>query len=145
MSGHCLHNSVLLEGPEFATSIVSMTRLSPLFVTALVICGACGESTATQWQTVDSSAAMVPVLARHDTTDSGVSPEAEDRLLRRHLSRAIAGDPRLRDRDLSFVVRRGDLRVIGTVGSEAERRRINDLAMSIAGVRSVANAVRVLP
>ena len=89
---------------------------------------------------------MVPVLARHEMTERGVVPHNDDdRHLRRHINRAIAEDPGLRDREISFVVRRGDLSVTGTVRSEAERRRINDLAMGIEGVRSVANALRVLP
>ena len=89
---------------------------------------------------------MVPVMARHEITERSVVPyNPDDRHVRRHLNRAIADDPGLREREISFVVRRGDLNVTGTVRTEAERRRINDLAMGIDGVRSVANALRVLP
>ena len=69
----------------------------------------------------------------------------EDRRVRRDLNLAIAQDPELEDREISFVVRRGDLSLTGTVRSEAERRKINDLAMGIDGVKSVANALRVSP
>ncbi|RPI51526.1 MAG: BON domain-containing protein, partial [Acidobacteria bacterium] len=41
------------------------------------------------------------------------------------------------------LVRNGDVSVTGTVRSEGERRKINDLAMNITGVKSVANALRV--
>ena len=57
--------------------------------------------------------------------------------------RPIAQDPDLRAREIKFVVANGDVSVIGLVESEDERTRINDLAMRIAGVKSVANALRV--
>ena len=66
-----------------------------------------------------------------------------DRRVRRDLTHAIAHDPELKDRDISFMVSRGDVSVSGVVRNEDERRKINDLAMGIDGVRSVANALRV--
>ena len=72
-------------------------------------------------------------------------PNPEDRSIRRELTLAIDRDPDLKDRDLSFIVGNGDVRATGVVGSESERERINALALSISGVRSVANAVRVSP
>ena len=43
----------------------------------------------------------------------------------------------------SLLVTNGDVSVTGTVRTEEERRKINDLAMDIGGVKSVANALRV--
>jgi len=91
-------------------------------------------------------------MARHEITQIGrqwpstlVPSHPEDRRVRRNLNLAIAQDPELKEREISFLVRRGDLSVTGTVRSEAERRKINDLAMGIDGVKSVANALRVSP
>ena len=46
-------------------------------------------------------------------------------------------------REISFIVANGNVSVTGTVRTEEERRKINDLAMNIGGVKSVANALRV--
>lgn len=66
-----------------------------------------------------------------------------DRGIRRHLALAIARDAELQHREISFVVANGDVSVTGVVNSEEERRKFNDLAMSLDGVKSVANALRV--
>jgi osmotically-inducible protein OsmY len=66
-----------------------------------------------------------------------------DRGIRRDLSLAIARDESLQNREISFIVANGDVSVTGIVGTEEERRKVNDLAMSIDGVKSVANALRV--
>lgn len=75
---------------------------------------------------------------------ASVVPENEaDRGIRRDLNVAIAQDPQLKERQISFLVSNGDVSVTGVVKSEGERKKINDLAMNIAGVKSVANALRV--
>jgi len=66
-----------------------------------------------------------------------------DRGIRRELNLAIAEDADLRNRDIAFIVTNGDISVTGMVSTEEERIRINHLAMSISGVKSVANALRV--
>jgi osmotically-inducible protein OsmY len=63
--------------------------------------------------------------------------------IRRNLNLAISHDPDLKDREISFIVANGDVSVSGTVRTEEERKKINDLAMNIAGVKSVANAVLI--
>jgi osmotically-inducible protein OsmY len=81
-----------------------------------------------------------------DSHPSTIVPDnPQDRSIRRELNLAIDRDPDLKDRDLSFIVGNGDVSVTGVVGSESERERINAIALSISGVRSVANAVRVSP
>jgi osmotically-inducible protein OsmY len=49
----------------------------------------------------------------------------------------------LKDRHIRILVTNGDISVEGIVKDEQERRRINELAMSIAGVKSIANALRI--
>ena len=66
-----------------------------------------------------------------------------DRSIRHDLALAIDRDSDLKTRDINFIVSNGDVSVSGTVRSEGERRRMNELAMNIPGVRSVANALRV--
>ena len=66
-----------------------------------------------------------------------------DRGIRRDLSLAIARDADLQHREISFIVANGDVSVTGIVRTEDERRKINELAMSVEGVKSVANALRV--
>jgi osmotically-inducible protein OsmY len=72
-----------------------------------------------------------------------VPENAADRDIRRNLTLAITRDPDLRDREISFIVSNGDVSVTGTVKSENERERMNDIALNISAVKSVANALRV--
>jgi osmotically-inducible protein OsmY len=74
---------------------------------------------------------------------SSVSRNPEDLAIGRDLKSAIERDPSLRARQIDFVVVNGDVSVTGTVDSEEERTKINDLAMAIGGVKSVANALRI--
>jgi osmotically-inducible protein OsmY len=77
------------------------------------------------------------------TTAAVVPQNPGDRTIRRELNLAIDSDADLTDRDISFIVSNGDVSVTGIVHSEAERERINHLAMRIPGVKSVANALRI--
>jgi len=77
------------------------------------------------------------------TEQIAVPQNAADRGIHRELAAAIAEDADLRKRDITFRVANGDITVTGSVRTEEERRRINDLAMNIGGVKSVANAVSV--
>ena len=126
-------------------------RLLPLAVITVVTAAACGGQNPPLSANPDSSA-VVSMVAHHDIAQIAgeprstvVPPHPEDRRIRRDLNLAIALDSDLKDREISFVVRRGDLNFTGTVRSEVERRKVNDLAMGIDGVKSVANALRVSP
>ena len=66
-----------------------------------------------------------------------------DRGIRRDLGLAISRDPDLHNRAIRFIVTNGDVSVTGIVRTEEERTKINDLAMDIDGVKSVANALQV--
>jgi osmotically-inducible protein OsmY len=59
------------------------------------------------------------------------------------LDKSIADEPSLKHRDISFSVDGGDVTLTGTVRTEAERRKANEVVMNVPGVRSVANALRV--
>jgi osmotically-inducible protein OsmY len=125
--------------------IGSMVRL--LFVVgagAIVVAsiGCRGDTGATPERQPDTAT----IRARSVTTASAailVPQNPADTNIRRDLNLAIARDTDLRNRLISFIVANGDVSVTGTVQTEQERRKINDLAMNIGGVKSVANALLV--
>jgi len=92
-----------------------------------------------------------PRTASHTTSESSAEPESDvivppspgDRTIRREFNLAIGRDSTLKERDISFIVSHGDISLSGVVRSEAERQRINSLALGIPGVKSVANSLRV--
>jgi BON domain-containing protein len=106
---------------------------------------ACREEPAAQHAPadgVDSPADIpaAPVRVPHEPAES-----AGDGSIRRQLNAAIEQDPSLKDRVITFTVINGDVTVTGTVRTEIERQRMNELAMQIDGVKSVANSLRVAP
>jgi osmotically-inducible protein OsmY len=66
-----------------------------------------------------------------------------DRTIRVQLDKSFSDEPSLKDRDISFSVDGGDVTLTGTVRTETARRKANEVAMNVPGVRSVANALRV--
>jgi osmotically-inducible protein OsmY len=92
----------------------------------------------------EGSSAIPPEPHLHEPPKM-VPENPADRGIRRDLGMAIAQDDDLKHRDISFIVTNGDVNVTGTVKNEQERERINELALHIDGVKSVANALRVLP
>jgi hypothetical protein len=118
-----------------------MARL-PLTVTAslaVAITSACGADTASHEQQPDPPTRAEAVVQQQASSE--LSPV--DLGILRALKLAIAEDADLRAREIKFVVINGDVSVTGLVQTEDERTKINDLAMRIAGVKSVANALRV--
>jgi osmotically-inducible protein OsmY len=124
-----------------------MTSWSVLLVAALAASMACREDSAAQpHEAPEYAQTQPPEAASSASVSNAVVPQnPADRSIRRELNLAIDRDPDLKDRDLSFIVGNGDVNVTGIVRSESERERINALAMSISGVKSIANAVRVAP
>ena len=115
-----------------------MARLL-LAVAALAAFAACGASTATQenrpqerTSDVDASSAI------------SVPENPSDRRIRRDLNLALSHDTALKDRRISFIVSNGDVNVTGTVRTEEERTKINELALNVEGVKSVANGVLIV-
>jgi hypothetical protein len=110
----------------------------------VVAATACSADTATQEVSIPPPKTASAAPAHDHPSDASLIPEdPSDQRVRRDLSLAIAHDPELKQREISFMVSRGDVTVSGVVGNEDERRKINDLAMRLEGVRSVANALRV--
>ena len=116
-----------------------MSCLYPALL-AVALSTGCSGSSATQGGPPKAAAAGrgasgAPALAVPD------SPA--DREIRRHLHLAISRDDGLKSRDISFIVANGDVSVTGTVRTEDERKKINELAMNIGGVKSVANGLLI--
>ncbi len=111
---------------------------------ALVLAACAGCHAETKAPAPVSQSGVTRVESRHDTVAAVAAPETEaDRGIRQDLDLAIRRDPRLKDRQIRILVTNGDISVSGVVKDEQERRRINELAMSITGVKSIANALRV--
>jgi BON domain-containing protein len=68
---------------------------------------------------------------------------AVDRAVHAELDHAFAQDANLKGQDISFTVDRGDIMLTGNVKTEKQREMANEVAMTVPGVRSVANALRV--
>jgi hypothetical protein len=130
-----------LKGPEFATSITGMPMLRLLLIAAgVVVSVGCAADTATQepQPTTSTRAEAINI-----PTATSIPQNPADLGVRRDLNLALADDVDLRNREIQFIVTNGDVSVTGTVRTEAERKKFNDLAMNIGAVKSVANALRV--
>ena len=113
-------------------------------VVAVAVTVGCGVSTTTQERhpgtpipaepVNKASAVSMTILVPRNPADLGI---------RRELDLAISRDAELRGGEISYIVANGDVSVTGTVRTEEERRKMNDLAMNIVGVKSIANALRV--
>jgi len=106
---------------------------------AVAITSACGADTASHERHPDPPTRAEAVVQQQASSE--ISPI--DLGILGALKLAIAEDADLRAREIKFVVINGDVSVTGLVQTEDERTKINDLAMRIAGVKSVANALRV--
>ena len=122
--------------------IGSMARVASIvnLVTVIGVCAGCGVDTASQARTADTPAR--PVV---DGSPSAIAvpDNPADKTIRRELNLAIARDPDLKKRRISFIVANGDVSVNGTVASEEERTKFNELAMNVPGVKSIANALLI--
>jgi osmotically-inducible protein OsmY len=107
---------------------------------------ACREQTSAQSASVVIAQSQAEVHATPTPAPQIAEPESEsDQTIRRALRAAIDEDAALKNRAITFSIDEGDITVSGTVRTETERQKINELAMQISGVKSVANAVRVSP
>ena len=107
------------------------------FALALV---ACRRPPATDHVTTPRIEAPAPSEALPARTENDL-----ERTIRAQLDKQLSNEPGVRDREISFTVDNGDVAVTGTVRTEAEREKTNNLAIRVPGVRSVANALRVSP
>jgi osmotically-inducible protein OsmY len=117
-----------------------MARLFFLVATLGAVSVGCSADTSTQERqpTPPMRAEAAPTPAPVTIPDN-----LADVAIRHDLTVAIARDADLHTREISFIVTNGDISVTGIVRTEDERRKMNDLAMNIDGVKSVANALRV--
>ena len=107
---------------------------------------ACREQTSAQSASVPIGQSQSELRATPAAAPQIAEPESEsDQAIRRALRAAIDQDAALKNRAITFLIDEGDITVSGTVKTETERQKINELAMQIDGVKSVANAVRVSP
>jgi hypothetical protein len=102
----------------------------------------CGGATAAPHELADEALHVPPP---HDSRPPVRAESDLDRTLRMQLAKAFSEDPALKDRHIALVVQDGDVTVTGSVGSNAEREKTNEIAMNVAGIRSVSNALRVSP
>jgi hypothetical protein len=125
---------------------------SSIVIAALAFTGAglgCGtSSTASQERGAEVPSRLDPSAGAPMSSVAGSAPVAVpdnpiDKAIRRDLNLAISRDGDLKNRRISFIVANGDVSVSGTVRTEEERRRMNDLAMNVPGVKSVANALLI--
>jgi osmotically-inducible protein OsmY len=113
-----------------------------------VACIGCGASTASQERGTELPARVDASATTTNSSAGAPAPVAVpdnpvDKGIRRDLSLAISRDADLKNRRINFIVANGDVSVSGTVATEEERRKINDLAMNVPGVKSVANALLI--
>jgi osmotically-inducible protein OsmY len=103
-------------------------RMSGMFGLAIFII-ACAMGCSTTQQTV-----------KHLTPD-----ERPDTTLTAELKKEFASDAVLKRTKVSIVVNNGEVDLTGTVVSEAEKRRADEVAKSFKGVRWVKNEIIVTP
>jgi hypothetical protein len=124
---------------------------SSIVIATLAFAGACvgcGASTASQERSAElpvrvDASASAPIDSAGAPTPVAVPDNPVDKGIRRGLSFAISRDADLKNRRINFIVANGDVSVSGTVATEEERSKINDLAMNVPGVKSVANALLI--
>ena len=124
---------------------------SSIVITALALtwaCLGCGASTASQEPDAEvplrlDATARAPMSSVGGPAPGAVPDNPIDKTIRRDLNLAISRDADLKNRRINFIVANGDVSVSGTVETEEERRKMNDLAMDVPGVKSVANALLI--
>jgi osmotically-inducible protein OsmY len=118
--------------------------LALLVTTSVGASWACREQPSAQQPPAASrQAESNPVRTGLAASEAAEPARETDRVIRRELHTVIAQDPALKSCAISVAVDNGDITVTGTVPTETERQKINELAMQINGVKSVANALRV--
>lgn len=73
---------------------------------------------------------------------SGV-PGVDDATIQAKVKSELVDDPRIDADAVNLEVRRGVVRLVGWVGSENERKVVEDLAWGVSGVRDVDNRLRL--
>jgi osmotically-inducible protein OsmY len=66
-----------------------------------------------------------------------------DSRIKSDLSKLIDNDPLLKDQDIDFDVNNGAVTITGEVRSAQEKQRVGDIVHSAAGVKDMANALKI--
>lgn len=66
-----------------------------------------------------------------------------DKDIRKNLDKMIDNDPTLKQRDIDFDVANGMVTIKGSVRSADEKNRVGDMTKAAAGVKDVANGLRI--
>jgi osmotically-inducible protein OsmY len=66
-----------------------------------------------------------------------------DESIREDIGERLARDPELDPSEAEVMVTRGEVLLTGTVNSRADKRKIEDVAWQVSGVRDVQNRLRV--
>lgn len=115
------------------------------FVISILTSSSYGRERANDESTTVKSRAVEPRIAP-PAPASVVPQHVEDepeRAIRAEIERSFANDPALKNREITFTIEGGDVKVTGTVKTAKEREKVNELAMAVEGVKSISNALRV--
>jgi hypothetical protein len=107
--------------------------------------GACRANLSSQEQTPAPKVYTIAVARQKPAAPPAGVENGVDRAIRIELEAVFSRDAMLKDQDINFIVDGGDVTTTGSVKTSKERERVNQLAMNVSGVRSVANALRVSP
>ena len=107
--------------------------------------GACRANLSSQEQTPAPKVYTIAVARQKPAAPPARVENGVDRAIRIELEGVFSRDPMLKAQDINFIVEGGDVTTTGSVKTGKERERVNQLAMNVPGVRSVANALRVSP
>jgi osmotically-inducible protein OsmY len=125
---------------------VHQSWLAALAVAALSGVSACREQPSAQQADTAAGEQQHEMRAAQPVAPELTKRESEaDKRIRQEVDAVIQQDPSLKDRAINVSVDNGDITVTGTVRTETERQKINELALHVVDVKSVANALRVSP
>lgn len=82
----------------------------------------------------------------NELTVKGVNDETAGDLdgdIRKNLDKMIDNDPTLKERNIDFAVVNGMVTIKGDVRSVDEKNRVGDMTKAAAGVKDVANGLRI--
>ena len=135
---------------RMADAFLAVVSMSALGLSACAPQARHGGSSSTQVlpELLELLVARAPSLPVSPAAPPVLQPPLEtdlDRAIRVALGRELLQEAGLDNRDVRISVNNGDVTVTGMVKTEDERRKVNELAMNVAGVKSVANALTVSP
>ena len=92
-------------------------------------------------QAVGTSGTVLNELTVEDVNET--TADNMDGQIRDRLSEAVDRDTSLKDRNIDFDVNNGVVTVKGTVRSQAEKNRVDEIVKNAAGVKDFANGLEI--